>query len=98
MWEFSGRIAINVFFLYSELWKIAFDRGYSWYYHDEFSREEIAEILRQQDGVDDIDSAINICVERDWLDASIIDAYEPFPEIFYKVTERGKIVYNALRP
>ena len=79
----------------NELWAIAFDRGRSWFYCDEFSYKEIAEILRLQDEVTDIEAAVNLCVERGRLDIS--DVNEPFPEIFYKVTERGKAAYNALR-
>ena len=78
-------------------WKLADGRKKcrSWFYRDEFSYKEIAEILRLQDEVTDIEAAVNLCVERGRLDIS--DVNEPFPEIFYKVTERGKAAYNALR-
>ena len=107
MWEFSDKTAcVSVPLTIkrslcerpahnNELWAIAFDRGRSWFYCDEFSYKEIAEILRLQDEVTDIEAAVNLCVERGRLDIS--DVNEPFPEIFYKVTERGKAAYNALR-
>jgi hypothetical protein len=104
------KTTVDVFDLYNELWAIAFRRGDSWYYHDEFSREEIAEILRLQ-AVTDIEAAINLCVARGWLIivsgtltqatrliSDIRDVDEPVPEIFYKVTKKGLSIYNALRP
>ncbi len=99
MWEFSGKTVVDVFSLYSELWAIAFDRGCSWFYNNEFSHEEVAEILRSQAEVADIEAAISLCVGRGWLQISDVrDVDEPSPEIFYKMTKRGMRAYNALRP
>jgi hypothetical protein len=97
MWEIEKE-TVDLFGLYNELWAIALSRGGSWRYRDEFSHEEIADILRLQDGATDTKAAINLCVEHDWLEISRVDDVdEPIPEIFYKVTEKGKTIYNALR-
>lgn len=98
MWEFSGKTEVDVFALYNELWAIAFGRGCSWLYYSEFYHEEVAEILRSQAEVTDIEAAIYLCVARGWLQISDVrDVNEPFPEIFYKVTEKGIMAYNTLR-